>query len=124
LRAGKKDGAAASAAVWARFRGKEHLLNPTTFNMRAVREAVIPAANGHLSAAALARFYAGLVSTVDGVPRLLTAETVDDCLRCADFQVGATASAAICAIFIRKFKTLNLKKCNYDNLFTNRTKSY
>eukprot|EP00873_Tetraselmis_striata_P006515 jgi/Tetstr1/426779/TSEL_016994.t1 len=77
-----------AAAVWARFRGKEHLLNPTTFNMRQVREAALPAANGHMSAAALARFYAGLVSAVDGAPRLLTPETVAACLRCADELQG------------------------------------
>lgn len=83
--------------MWARFRGKEHLLNPTTFNMRQVREAALPAANGHMSAAALARFYAGLVSAVDGAPRLLTPETVAACLRCADeLQVRAAPATLPC----------------------------
>jgi len=75
-------------AVWARFKGREHLLNPTTFNMRQVREAVIPAANGHVSAEALARFYAGLVGSIgtEGGP-LLTTETINQCIECALTEV-------------------------------------
>jgi len=50
---------------WERFKGAEHLANPTTFNMRPVREACIPSANGHMSARALASFYSALTSSSD-----------------------------------------------------------
>jgi len=50
---------------WERFKGAEHMSNPTTFNMRAVREACIPSANGHMSARALASFYSALTNSSD-----------------------------------------------------------
>ena len=51
---------ASSGPKWEKFKGSEYLFNPTTFNMRQVREACIPSANGHMSARALARFYSAL----------------------------------------------------------------
>jgi CubicO group peptidase (beta-lactamase class C family) len=39
----------------AKFRGREQLMNPSVFNMRKVRAAKIPSANGHASARALAK---------------------------------------------------------------------
>ncbi|MGI5499143.1 serine hydrolase domain-containing protein [Lentzea sp. CA-135723] len=53
---------------------------PTDFNSPAFHAAEIPAANGIMSAAALARIYAGAVSTVDGTPPLLTGESITDAL--------------------------------------------
>lgn len=47
---------------WERWRAAEHMANPTTFNMRQVREACIPSANGHMTARALARFYQAIIS--------------------------------------------------------------
>jgi aarF domain-containing kinase len=41
--------------VLAKYRGREQLLNPSVFNMRKVREAKLPSANVHASAASLAR---------------------------------------------------------------------
>jgi CubicO group peptidase (beta-lactamase class C family) len=51
-----------------------------TFNDPRLQAAEIPAANGIASAAALARLYAGCVSSTDGRP-LLTAAAVDDAIR-------------------------------------------
>jgi CubicO group peptidase (beta-lactamase class C family) len=51
-----------------------------TFNDRRLQAAEIPAANGIASPAALARLYAGCVSSTDGGP-LLTAAAVDDAIR-------------------------------------------
>jgi CubicO group peptidase (beta-lactamase class C family) len=39
----------------AKFRGREQLMNPSVFNMKKVRAAKIPSANGHASARALAK---------------------------------------------------------------------
>lgn len=50
---------------WEKFKGAEHLSNPTTFNMRSVRRACIPSANGHMSARALARFYSAMTRSSD-----------------------------------------------------------
>jgi predicted unusual protein kinase regulating ubiquinone biosynthesis (AarF/ABC1/UbiB family) len=41
--------------VLAKYRGREQLLNPSVFNMKRVREAKLPSANVHASAASLAR---------------------------------------------------------------------
>jgi predicted unusual protein kinase regulating ubiquinone biosynthesis (AarF/ABC1/UbiB family) len=41
--------------VLAKYRGREQLLNPSVFNMKKVREAKLPSANVHASAASLAR---------------------------------------------------------------------
>jgi len=43
------------------------LLNPTFFNNPRIREAEIPAANGHFSARALAKFYWALMDASDGL---------------------------------------------------------
>lgn len=50
---------------WERFKGREHLYNPTTFNMRQVREACMPSANGHMSARAIAKFYSSFTESGD-----------------------------------------------------------
>lgn len=50
---------------WERFKGREHLYNPTTFNMRQVREACMPSANGHMSARAIAKFYSAFTQSGD-----------------------------------------------------------
>jgi aarF domain-containing kinase len=54
--------------VLAKYRGREQLLNPSVFNMRKVREAKLPSANVHASAASLAR-------VMDSLP--LTPATID-----------------------------------------------
>jgi len=48
--------------VLAKYRGREQMLNPSVFNMRKVRGARIPSANGHASAFALATLFDSLVS--------------------------------------------------------------
>ena len=58
--------------------------NPPLSNLRAVRAAGLTAAGGTGSARGLARLYAGCISEVDGMPRLLSRETVD---RVAQIQV-------------------------------------
>lgn len=50
------------------------------FNSPALHAAEVPAANGIMSHTAVARIYAAAVSTVDGRPRLLSAESIDDAL--------------------------------------------
>lgn len=47
--------------ILAKYRGSEHLLNPSIFNMRRVREAKLPSASGHASATALATIFDSLV---------------------------------------------------------------
>ena len=59
--------------------------------MRRVREASIPSANGHASALALARFYAGLFSREETGGSLLSWETYERCL--AHELAPATAAA-------------------------------
>ncbi|MFD9702502.1 serine hydrolase domain-containing protein [Lentzea sp. NPDC059081] len=53
---------------------------PEDFNSPALHATEIPAANGIMSATALARIYAAAVSTVDGVPRLLDDSSIADAL--------------------------------------------
>lgn len=65
---------------WERFKGREQMLNPTTFNMMRVRKACIPSANGHMSARAIARFFASFGETGDHYsPPILSSETINDC---------------------------------------------
>eukprot|EP00521_Asterionellopsis_glacialis_P006022 CAMPEP_0195281418 /NCGR_PEP_ID=MMETSP0707-20130614/737_1 /TAXON_ID=33640 /ORGANISM="Asterionellopsis glacialis, Strain CCMP134" /LENGTH=978 /DNA_ID=CAMNT_0040340301 /DNA_START=58 /DNA_END=2994 /DNA_ORIENTATION=+ len=59
----KKDEEQDSKKVLAKYRGREQLLNPSVFNMRKVREAKLPSANGHASAAALAAVFDSLLET-------------------------------------------------------------
>lgn len=49
----------------AKYRGLQQLMNPTVFNMRKVREAKLPSANGHASAESLARLFAAVVRNDD-----------------------------------------------------------
>ncbi|GMH32993.1 hypothetical protein BSKO_00827 [Bryopsis sp. KO-2023] len=75
------NGGLAQKPKWERFKGREQMLNPTTFNMKRVRQACVPSANGHMSAQALAKFYSQIAgSTVDGRDSLLTEETVASCV--------------------------------------------
>ena len=76
------------AARLAKYKGREQMLNPSIFNMRKVRAAKLPSANGHASAAALAAVLEVLgasyraTSSIDGVvgegPRLFSAARVDE----------------------------------------------
>ena len=45
-----------------KFRGRQQLMNPSVFNMRKVRAAKLPSANGHASAHALASLMDALIS--------------------------------------------------------------
>ncbi|MGW0324725.1 serine hydrolase domain-containing protein [Nocardia sp. NPDC003183] len=54
--------------------------SPTDFNSAALHATEIPAANGIMSATALARIYAAAVSTIDNVPRLLSDQSITDAL--------------------------------------------
>jgi CubicO group peptidase (beta-lactamase class C family) len=53
---------------------------PTDFNSSALHAAEVPAANGIMSATALARIYAAAVSTIDGIPQLLSDQSITDAL--------------------------------------------
>ncbi|MFD5445764.1 serine hydrolase domain-containing protein [Streptomyces tendae] len=53
---------------------------PADFNSPAVHAMEIPAANGIMSATALARIYGAAVSTVDGTPQLLSDQSITDAL--------------------------------------------
>lgn len=44
-----------------KYRGMQQLMNPSVFNMRKVREAKLPSANGHASAAALAEVFDAVI---------------------------------------------------------------
>eukprot|EP00536_Pseudo-nitzschia_multiseries_P001288 jgi/Psemu1/234462/estExt_Genewise1.C_160099 len=58
----------------AKYRGMQHLMNPSVFNMRKVREAKLPSANGHASALSLARFFDAVIRPRDPIltPDVLT----------------------------------------------------
>jgi len=51
----------------AKYRGMQHLMNPSVFNMRKVREAKIPSANGHASASSLAYVFDALIRPKDPI---------------------------------------------------------
>ena len=53
----------AARRVLEKYRGMEYLMNPAIFNMRKVREAKLPSANGHASAESLARVFDAIVRT-------------------------------------------------------------
>ena len=59
--------------VLAKYRGLQQLMNPSVFNMRKVREAKLPSANGHASAASLAHFFHAVIRPDDPVltPKIL-----------------------------------------------------
>uniref|UniRef100_A0A7S1B696 Beta-lactamase-related domain-containing protein n=1 Tax=Corethron hystrix TaxID=216773 RepID=A0A7S1B696_9STRA len=60
-----------------KFRGREQMLNPSVFNMRKVRGAKLPSANGHFSARALAKILDVLAVEAEGRPPLLSAESLE-----------------------------------------------
>ena len=53
---------------------------PHDYNSSAFHAAQFPAANGIMSASALAKIYGAAVSTVDSTPRLLTDQSIADAL--------------------------------------------
>ena len=63
--------------VLEKFRGREQMLNPSIFNMRKLRNAKLPSANGHFSAAALAKVFNTLIVGDDTTPPLLESSTID-----------------------------------------------
>jgi len=76
---GEKSPKGETKQVLAKYRGREQMLNPSVFNMRKVRHARIPSANGHASAFALASLFDSLVSptTIDGRVSPLESHIVD-----------------------------------------------
>ena len=44
------------------YLGREYLADPRIFNDKILRQAIVPAANGHFSARSLAKFYAVLAN--------------------------------------------------------------
>ena len=50
----------------AKFQGREQIMNPSVFNMRSVRSAKLPSANGHASAHALATLMSVVISQGNG----------------------------------------------------------
>eukprot|EP00210_Caulerpa_lentillifera_P007134 g6826.t1 len=73
---------------WERFKGREHLYNPTTFNMRQVREACMPSANGHMSARAVAKFYSTMTQNEGG-----GLVNIDDIIKAFDNEVTERITA-------------------------------
>lgn len=73
---------------WERFKGQEQMLNPTTFNMKRVRRACMPSANGHMSAGALAKFYSSLITQIvkGGRSPILSSSTLAACVSDAGNQ--------------------------------------
>mmetsp|Transcript_12364 Transcript_12364/g.35357 ORF Transcript_12364/g.35357 Transcript_12364/m.35357 type:complete len:960 (+) Transcript_12364:93-2972(+) len=63
--------------VLEKFRGQEQMLNPSIFNMRKIRNAKLPSANGHFSAAALAKVFNTLMVGDTNTPPLLESKTID-----------------------------------------------
>mmetsp|Transcript_10563 Transcript_10563/g.21084 ORF Transcript_10563/g.21084 Transcript_10563/m.21084 type:complete len:951 (+) Transcript_10563:196-3048(+) len=97
--------------ILAKYRGREQLFNPTVFNMRKVRAARLPSANGHVSAASLAAvFDAAIADDGGGRPSLLTADTVDAARRpdgggAGDDGTGQDALRGDAAVFGLGFST-------------------
>jgi len=52
-----------------KYRGLQQLMNPSIFNMRQVREAKLPSANGHISAVALANVFDAVIRDDKGCYR-------------------------------------------------------
>lgn len=60
-----------------KYRGLQQLMNPSVFNMRKVREAKLPSANGHASAAALAEVFDALLRKSCNAEALLSTDTLE-----------------------------------------------
>lgn len=75
--------------VLTKYRGREQLASPSVFNMRRVRRAKLPSANGHASAEALAR---ALDAVVDGT--VLSRAALDRARATTTTARGATRSGA------------------------------
>ena len=63
--------------VLAKYRGLQQLMNPSVFNMRKVREAKLPSANGHASAAALAEVFDAVIRNHDKGDPILSPEILE-----------------------------------------------
>lgn len=61
--------------VLAKYRGLRQLMNPSVFNMRKVREAKLPSANGHASASSLAHFFHAVIRPQNPI---LTPDTLSE----------------------------------------------
>lgn len=83
--------------VLEKFRGSEQMLNPSIFNMRKLRNAKLPSANGHFSATALARVFNTLVIGDDTTPPLLEPSTID-AARSPQVSTKSTSSSSSSAM--------------------------
>jgi CubicO group peptidase (beta-lactamase class C family) len=61
----------------AKYRGLQQLMNPSIFNMRKVREAKLPSANGHASAVALAEIFDAVIRSNKDSNPLLSKEMLE-----------------------------------------------
>jgi CubicO group peptidase (beta-lactamase class C family) len=61
----------------AKYRGLQQLMNPSVFNMRKVREAKLPSANGHASAVALAEVFDAVIRSNKDRDPLLSKEMLE-----------------------------------------------
>ena len=70
------------------------LANPSVFNMRKTRESVLPSANSHMSAGAIAKFYAHLFEEEGRGETLLSRDTMAAILAQAGSVKGPTLASA------------------------------
>ena len=83
-------GSSEPSSQLAKFKGREQMLNPSVFNMRKVRAAKIPSANGHASAVALATFMDAVISC-DPSRQILSSARLDEA-RVPQMHLGTLAS--------------------------------
>lgn len=93
--------------VLEKFRGREQMLNPSIFNMRKLRNAKLPSANGHFSAAALARVFNTLIVGDDATPPLLETSTID-AARSPQVSTKSTASSSSSAMLDNQMASFGL----------------
>mmetsp|Transcript_8612 Transcript_8612/g.25502 ORF Transcript_8612/g.25502 Transcript_8612/m.25502 type:complete len:518 (+) Transcript_8612:623-2176(+) len=77
----------------AKYRGMQHLMNPSVFNMRKVREAKLPSANGHASAESLARFFHAVIRPRDPILTPLVLEEARTPLRMPATSPSSSSSS-------------------------------
>ena len=79
-----KSEAAAVSALVASLKGREYLADPRIFNDKILRQAVVPAANGHFSARSLAKFYALLANGGELNGAMLSCSLTHPGCRCSE----------------------------------------
>ena len=69
---------AAKRPQLAKFQGRQQLMNPSVFNMRKVRAAKLPSANGHASAHALASLMNFVISQSNSTAAILSSRALEE----------------------------------------------